>query len=386
LEKETKILKEENSKLKRLAKSQVENIIEPAAKKGDVGAIQVIGECFQHGLGDKKVDEKAAQEYYEKGAAANSPSSQCSLGSLLLEQDDDEKATERGVELLKKSAADYPEAQHELALCEWNGTGVQEDEKSAVELWKKAVNNGFAKSQYQLADCFEDGIDGVERDLGQAEHWYLKAAERGDVDAQLSLGRIYQTDENLKDMDKSIEWYERAYYNGRSNEAAAALRKLFTPSNKSEVADLEKAIEWAYRERNWSSTALFLNKRPDKRSLKSTIKGLYRADIHREACASSYNNLALKCNNELEIPLFRRSAVLGNSFGMYYYARDLSDRHPKKLEYIRRSAEDQDNPCPRAQWELGMFYETGRCGLVTNPILAKEWKDNALARGYKPPA
>jgi TPR repeat protein len=117
----------------------VENIIEPAAKKGDVGAIQVVGECFQHGLGGKKEDEKTAQEYYEKGASAGSPSSQCSLGVLLLEQDDDdEKAKERGVELLKKSAAsECPEAQHELAICEWNGSVSQKTGRALLNCGRR---------------------------------------------------------------------------------------------------------------------------------------------------------------------------------------------------------------------------------------------------------
>jgi TPR repeat protein len=74
LEKKLEIVTQENTKLKRLAKSQVENIIEPAAKKGDVGAIQVVGECYQHGLGGKKNDEKQAIEYYEKRCFGQQPS------------------------------------------------------------------------------------------------------------------------------------------------------------------------------------------------------------------------------------------------------------------------------------------------------------------------
>jgi hypothetical protein len=112
LEKQQVIANEKISKLVQLGTNLVENIIEPAAKKGNVDAIQALGECYQHGLGGKKKDEKQAIEYYEKGVSANSPASQCSLGTILIEQRNDVKANERGVELFKKSsAAEYPEGQ-----------------------------------------------------------------------------------------------------------------------------------------------------------------------------------------------------------------------------------------------------------------------------------
>jgi TPR repeat protein len=385
LEKDNQILKEENKKLKQLAKSQVENIIEPAAKKGDVGAIQVVGECYQHGLGGKRTDEKQAIEYFEQGVSANSPASQCSLGELLVEQKNDVKANERGVELLKRSAAaDYPEAQHELALCQWDGDVVQEDEKSAVDLWKKAANSGFAASQYELGECNEQGVGGVEKDMKQAEEWYLKAAEAGELKAQLSLGRIYKNNETLKDLNKSIEWYEKAYYNGKAQYASDALRSIFDPFNKYEVADLEKATEWAHRAGDSFGTGLLVGNRSDRNGLRSLIKGLYRSAIHETNCGLSYNNLACRCALEFQPPLFCRAAMLGNFHGMYNFARDLPDQNPKKLQYIRKSAEPTDNPCSVAQWVLGLMYEEGRCGLEKNSVLAKEWKDKAVANGHIP--
>jgi TPR repeat protein len=386
LQKETQILKEENKKLKQLAKSQVENIIEPAAKKGDVGAIQVVGECYQHGLGGKRSDEKQAIEYYEQGVFANNPASQCSLGALLVEQKDDEKANERGVELLKKSAAaEYPEGQYELALCEWNGEAVQEDKKSAVELWTTAANNDFARAQYEIGQCYEKGEGGIQKDLKQAEQWYLKAALDGYVMAQLGLGRIYQTDE--KDINEAIEWYEKAYYNGQAKEASEALRTLFNPSNKYAVADLDKAIDWSYRENNLHWTALLLDRRPGREKVVATIKGLSRAAIHQQNFATAYTNLAnmSKQGKQIKFPLYRRAAALGSTFAMCHVADFLPDHDPEKLHYILTSAEHR-TPTPKAQWELGVLYETGRCGLEKNLVLAKEWKDKALANGFKPPS
>jgi TPR repeat protein len=315
--------------------------------------------------------------------SANSPASKCSLGSILIDEKNDEKAKERGVELLKKSAAsEYPEGQYELACCQWNGEVVQQDQKSAVELWKKAANNGLAAAQCEIGQCYEKGEGCIQKDMKQAEKWYLKASEGGDSRAQFGLGRIYEKDGEMKDIKKAIEWYEKAYYNGESKEVAKSLRIVFAPYSETPVADLEKALEWAYREGNFRFTAFFLDELPDRKSFMSTVKGLYRSEIHRTNDNVSFNNLAHECKQELQSPLYRRAAVLGCSYGMYLYARDLPDQHPKKLHYIRKSAEDADPLC-NAQWELGEMYETGRCGLEKNPVLAKEWKDKALANGYK---
>jgi TPR repeat protein len=371
LEKKLEIVTEENAKLKRLAKSQVENIIEPAAKKGDVGAIQVVGECYQHGLGGKKKDEKQAIEYYEKGVSANSPASQCSLGKILLEQKDDVKVKERGVDLLKKSAAaDYPAGQHELACCLWDGNVVPEDLKGAVELWGKAANTGFAKSQYKLGVSCDYAFAPLKEDMKQAEQWYLKASESGCVAAQVALGRMYADDENLKDHSKAIEWYEKAYYNGDAEESLNGLCELFRS---------DKAIEWLYRRRLSSSVGFWIEKTKTGPSLVSTIKGLNRFSIHEDGAAVAFHNLATD-DDQHELVLFRRSALLGYSDGQFRYAELLHDSHPSKLKYLRLAATNPQTP--EAQWELGMLYETGRCGLEKNAVLANEWKDKALANGY----
>jgi TPR repeat protein len=355
LEKETKVLKEENKKLMQLAKSQVRHIIEPAAKKGDVGANQ------------------------------DSPASQCSLGAILVQQKDDAKANERGVDLLKKSAAtEYPEAQHEVALCQLRGTTVPKDEKSAVELLKKSADSGFALSQCELGDCFANGV-GVEKDAKQAETWFLKAAENGSLYGQRRLGNIYEEDAKLKDINKAIEWYEKAYYSGSHTLAPTALLNLFSPDKKNEVADREKAMQWAFRGFVHHLIGYFLL-RKDQNKIESVCKGMYRSAIHESNWHASFNNLSHCSEEKYRHVLYRRSAFLDCSYAMFFYVRDFADSDPKKLKYIRKSAEASSSPYPEAQWKLGEWYETGAFGglLKKDVKLAKEWKDKALANGYNP--
>jgi TPR repeat protein len=386
LEKKLEIVTSENVKLKQLAKSQVENIIEPAAKQGDVGATQVVGECYQFGLGGKQSEEKTSIEYYEKGVLAENPASQCSLGQLLLERKDDVKANERGVDLLKKSAAaNNPKAQYHLAWRQLHGNGklVAKDEKNAVELLKKAATNGNALSQFELGRCYETGTGGVEKDTKQAEHWYLKAAESGNMSAQFNLGHIYLVDEKLKDINKAIDWFEKAYNNGHAD-AAAQLAFVFQPDS-TPAPDRDQAILWAYRARKYAFTARFLDLRLGKNSFPTAIKGLYRTHVHERPESYILFTFSSFCKEmQLVLVLVRRFAALGCPASMYVYAESLPDDHPSKLKYIQRSASDGAEPFPMAQWCLGECYETGRCGLAKNAVLAKTWKDKATANGYKP--
>jgi hypothetical protein len=308
LEKQQVIANEKISKLVQLGTNLVENIIEPAAKKGDVGAIQALGECYQHGLGGKRKDEKQAIEYYERGVSANSPASQCSLGSLLVERQNDQEAKKRGVELLKTASVTLPAAQHKLAQCRWLG-GTTFAYQS-VDLWKKAASSGFAPSQYQLGDQYERG-DGVDKDMKQAEQWYLKAAEAGEVKAQLALGRIYENDEKLKDANKAVEWYAKAYYNGEAQKSASLLWRIFDPDRKLEIADLDTTLEWVFRSRQSTNIGYVLERK--LAGLTASMKALFRASIHddNDTDGTAFFNLATECSQNFNWCSFVVLPLLG---------------------------------------------------------------------------
>src|SRR6185437_7681246 len=85
----------------------------------------------------------------------------------------------------------HASAQYNLAVCYYNGTGVEKDEQKAVECYKKAAEQGVASAQYNLAVCYENGT-GVEKDKQKAVEWYQKAAEQGDAKAQYNLDVCYR--------------------------------------------------------------------------------------------------------------------------------------------------------------------------------------------------
>ena len=70
------------------------------------------------------------------------------------------------------------------------GLGVARDYGLARRWFQKAADQGNIPAQIHLADLYRDGR-GVLRDMAQAVAWYRKAANPGDAGAQGTLGLLY---------------------------------------------------------------------------------------------------------------------------------------------------------------------------------------------------
>ena len=72
-----------------------------------------------------------------------------------------------------------------------------------------AAGKGDKLSQYELADCYQNGY-GVEMNHAKAFKWFQRSAEHGEKDAQNSLGYCYQfglgVDVNYLE---AIKWYRK---------------------------------------------------------------------------------------------------------------------------------------------------------------------------------
>src|SRR5207245_1373088 len=64
------------------------------------------------------------------------------------------------------------------------------DEKLAVEWYRKAAEQGYAAAQFNLGVSYAKGA-GIAKDEKLAVEWYRKAAEQGDADARYGLGVCY---------------------------------------------------------------------------------------------------------------------------------------------------------------------------------------------------
>ena len=59
------------------------------------------------------------------------------------------------------------------------------------DLWKIAATAGHTRAQFYLGTCYDNG-NGVDKDIAEAYNWYMKAAEKGKMEAQYNIGFFYK--------------------------------------------------------------------------------------------------------------------------------------------------------------------------------------------------
>jgi TPR repeat protein len=88
----------------------------------------------------------------------------------------------------------YPDAMFYYADCYGQGLlGLQVDTKEAFRLYQSAAKAGHGASAYRTAVCCEMGAEnggGTKRDLEKAVSWYRRAAKLGDTPAMYKVGMI----------------------------------------------------------------------------------------------------------------------------------------------------------------------------------------------------
>jgi len=96
--------------------------------------------------------------------------------------------------LKKLVASNYPDAMFYFADCYGQGLlGLQVDTKEAFSLYQSAAKGGHAASAYRTAVCCEMGHEeggGTKRDPLKAVQWYRRAAALGDTPALYKMGMI----------------------------------------------------------------------------------------------------------------------------------------------------------------------------------------------------
>ncbi len=71
-----------------------------------------------------------------------------------------------------------------------NGQGVRQDYAEEGNWYRKAAEQGNVKAQVNLGVMYHNGI-GVPQDYAEAARWSRKAAEQGNAGAQNNLGGMY---------------------------------------------------------------------------------------------------------------------------------------------------------------------------------------------------
>jgi len=126
------------------------------------------------------------------------------------------------VEMYRKAAEQgQAEAQFKLGQMYNKGQGVTQNRQKAVKWFRKAAEQGLTLAQYNLGVMYHHGL-GITQNHQQALNWFRKAAEQGFSLAQYNLGVMYETTQNHQE---AVKWYRKAAEQGLSL-AQKALKKL----------------------------------------------------------------------------------------------------------------------------------------------------------------
>ena len=122
------------------------------------------------------------------------------------------------------------------------------------ELVEKVAKSGFAVAQFSLGvmnyPIGDRSFDAGKGNLTQALVWYRRAAEQGDIDAQVALGLAYaQGIGVVQDYIEADKWLTIAAYRAKSADELADIaghhNKLAHAMTSSQIAEAQKlAREW----------------------------------------------------------------------------------------------------------------------------------------------
>lgn len=348
--------------VKRMADLHEREAIRKAAEQGDAEAqYQFAEHCFWGT--DMKEDEEEAAKWFRKAA-------------------------EQG----------HAEAQSQLGLCYYDGMGVEEDDAEAVKWWRKAAEQDDQFALYRLGECYLDGI-GVDMDWDKARECFrraadikdeedgvqyfasesqkmldailayeknLSAAERGDAEAQIAVGKFCSGRRNSD--EEAFKWYRKAAEQGHP-EAQYELGLWYDGLGGSGVEEDEaEAVKW-YR--------------------KAAEQG---HDLARNALSVCYEKGTGVAKDPDEAKKWKEMylqsgvPVVLYTTGMQLAKRGRPGDVEEAVKYWRRAAEWKDpslNAVPAvgaAQYQLGRSLYYG-IGLHENKSAGIEWFRKAAKNG-----
>ncbi|MDE7414002.1 MAG: protein kinase [Muribaculaceae bacterium] len=111
---------------------------------------------------------------------------------------------------IKKAAEQGNEvAIEEMGYKYYEGLGVEQNYGEAMKWLKLAAEKGKTSAYSSVGIMYRDG-EGVEKDFSKAEEYFLKGAIAGNSYSAYLLGRLYGHYMNPPQVEKSLQWYQKA--------------------------------------------------------------------------------------------------------------------------------------------------------------------------------
>jgi len=140
-------------------------------------------------------DDPAGVETLTRAANMGEPQAQLRLSALFQTGESGVEVDEAESRLWARRAAEseFPQGMHNYAMYLYEGVGGARNRPEALDWLKKAADRGMVDSQYNVARIYENGDEGIAPNLTQAYRWYLIAARAGDPQAQAAVDRLSPT-------------------------------------------------------------------------------------------------------------------------------------------------------------------------------------------------
>lgn len=207
------ILNADPSDARKYLTSQTDLLLEKVKNEQDVESLFLTGYLFYlEGL-ENSNDHTFAQSYalLEKAAEQGSEDALFYLGVMNFHGNSVETNYQQALEFFEKIDQEHPEALFYLATIYDEGLGsIAKDQEKSFALYNQAAALGHPDSTYNVGFMYHHG-EFVTRDEVEAEKWYQKACELGDLDGcdqSARLRRYYQPEELAAESLDDTDFFE----------------------------------------------------------------------------------------------------------------------------------------------------------------------------------
>lgn len=186
-----------------------------ASERGHAAAQNAIGCMYKNGMGVIH-DYKEAMAWFIKSAERHNSDACVELGIMYYNGLGGTKDYVKAANWFGKETAD-PRAAYYLGQMYENGYGVKRDSGKAAKLYLRAAVRGNVDAQYQIGLMHYNG-QGIEKDASKAAYWFRKAASQNNLAAQCNIGIMYANGEGVaKDEGEAVKWLRKASDKGNAD-------------------------------------------------------------------------------------------------------------------------------------------------------------------------
>lgn len=248
------------------------------------------------------------------------------------------------------------------------------DAVAAVRDLKPLAEQGNAEAQFNLGSLYYQGL-GVAQNYKEAVQWIYKAAEQGHVSAQTTLGSLYAEGVHgviEKDYPPALMWFLFAAAQG-DMEALELRNSLANRMTPTEIAQAQRLAR-EFKPRNVYTKALEEFKAQGERG---------DAVAQFKAGLIYYKGQGIPRDYSEALNWFKKAALHGHPLAqynvgyMYEKGEGTPQDYAEAANYYGQAA-NQGNRL--AQYNLGSLYEKGQ-GVASDEVQALMWYNLAATQG-----